>query len=244
MSDSSSLASLLERLGSSDRSEQRRACDEAAVRITAEPALRDSLRETLRAPNPLARFAAAFVLFHAERPTLRLLPSLLEALELGDGDARWQAVQMLAVLGRLHGEVLPVLLAEARASASPVRRRMSLFALRELAPERNETGDVFLAAVDDADGHVRRAALSSFAKLSDPGRVLVERALDLARGADPDPRMARIAAVILPDLIRFHPELRADAARLLDSLERASDPSLARAALAARQRLLEAPPAP
>jgi len=59
----------------------------------------------------------------------------------------------------------------------------------------------------------------------------------LARGDDPDPRMARIAAVILPDLIRFHPELRAGAAELLDSLEHAADPSLARAAFAARQRL-------
>jgi hypothetical protein len=43
--------------------------------------------------------------------------------------------------------------------------------------------------------------------------------------------------VILPDLIRFHPELHADAAQLLDSLERAGDPSLARAAFTARQRL-------
>jgi HEAT repeat protein len=244
MSDSSSLAALVGRLGSADRAEQRRACDEAAARIAAEPALRDALRETLRAPDPLARFAAAFVLFHSERPTLRLLPALLESLELADGDARWQAASMLAALGRLHGEVFPVLLAEARGTSSPVRRRMSLFALRELAPERSETSLVFLAAVDDADGHVRRAALSCFAKLSDPPRALAERALALARGSDPDPRMARIATVILPDLIRFHPDLRADAAELLDSLERASDPSLARAANAARQRLTGAPPAP
>lgn len=242
--DSSSVAALLERLGSADRAERRRACDEAGARISSEPALRDALRESLRAPSPLARFAASFVLFHAERPTLRLLPALLEALELADGDARWQAAQMLATLGRLHGEVLPVLLAEARSARSAVRRRMSLFALRELAPERSETGEAFLAALDDADGHVRRAALSCFAKLGDPGRALAERALALARGGDPDPRMARIATVILPDLIRFHPDLRAEAAELLGSLERAGDPSLARAALAARQRLSEAPPAP
>jgi len=121
---------------------------------------------------------------------------------------------------------------------------MALYALRELAPERAETGDVFLAALADQDGHVRRAALSCFAKLSDPARPLAERALALAAGADPDPRMARIATVILPDLIRFHPELHADAAQLLDSLERASDPSLARAAFAARQRLSAAPATP
>jgi len=244
MSDSNGAADLLARLASADRVEQRLACDEAARRVTKEPGLRDALRELLRDPRPLARFGAAFVLFHAERPGLRLLPALLESLELADGDVRWQAAQMLAALGRLHGEVLPVLLAEARSAASASRRRMALYVLRELAPERAETGEVLLAALGDSDPHVRRAALSCFAKLSDPARPLAERALELAGGADPDPRLARIAAVILPDLVRFHPDLRADAAQLLHALEGASDPALARAASAARQRLGEAPPTP
>jgi len=230
-------AALLDRLAAADRAESRRAAGEALQRISAEPALRDALREGLAAGAPAARFAAAWVLFHAERPTLRLLPALLDALELADGDVRWQAVQMLAVLGRLHGEVLPVLLAEARGAAAPLRRRMALYALRELAPEREETSAVLLAALADADGHVRRAALSCFAKLRDPPRELAVRALELAQGADPDPRMARIAAVVLPDLVRAHPELRGEVERALGALEHAADPSLARAALAARQRL-------
>jgi hypothetical protein len=114
---------------------------------------------------------------------------------------------------------------------------MSLYALRELAPERPETGEVLLGALADEDGAVRRAALSCFAKLSDPAHALAERALALAGGSDPDPRMARIATVILPDLVLFHPDLRAEASDLLDALERAPDPSLARAALVARERL-------
>jgi HEAT repeat protein len=244
VTEPSAFTALVARLASPDRAEQRRACDEAATRVTQEPGLRDALRDLLRDERPLARFAAAFVLFHTERPSLRLLPALLESLELADGDARWQAAQMLAALGRMHGEVLPVLLSDARSAESAVRRRMALYALRELAPERSETADVFLGALDDGDGHVRRAALSCFAKLSDPPRALADRALALARGSDPDPRMARIAAVILPDLVRFHPELRADAAALLDALERADDPSLARAAFAARQRLDGAPTSP
>jgi len=243
VSDAGPFAALLARLGSTDRAEQRRACDEAAERLPKEPGLRDALRDALSDPRPGARFAAAFVLFHVERPGLRLLAPLLESLELGDGDARWQAAQMLAALGRMHGEVLPVLLAESRGAASPRRRRMALYALRELAPERSETADAFLSALGDADGAVRRAALSCFAKLSDPPRALAEAALELARGGDPDPRMARIAAVVLPDLVRFHDQLRAPAAALLDSLERAADPALARAAFAARQRLA-APSAP
>lgn len=228
---------LLARLTSADRAEVRRACDEARERIGAEPALHDAVRELLRAPRPLTRFAAAFVLFHSERPSLRILPALLGSLDLADGDLRWQAVEMLAALGRMQNEVLPVLLADARGAASPQRRRMSLYALRELAPERPETGEVLLNALADADGAVRRAALSCFAKLSDPPHALAERALALARGGDPDPRMARIATVVLPALVRFHPDLRAPAAELLDALGRAEDPSLARAAVAARERL-------
>jgi HEAT repeat protein len=234
---SAPFADLLARLASSDRADRRRACDEALERIAREPGLRDALREALQTGSASARFAVAFVLFHAERPTLRLLPALLDALEQADGDVRWQATQMLATLGRLHGEVLPVLLAEARGAAAPLRRRMALYALRELAPEREETAAVLLDALDDGDGHVRRAALSCFAKLSDPPRALADRALALAGGADPDPRMARIATVILPDLVRHHAELRAETDMLLDALEHAADPSLARAAQAARLRL-------
>jgi hypothetical protein len=86
---------------------------------------------------------------------------------------------------------------------------------------------------------VRRAALSCFAKLTDPDRSLAVRALELARGADPDPRMARIATVVLPGLAGFHPDLREEIAAALDALERADDPALVRGAQVARKRLAD-----
>lgn len=235
----SASAELLVRIGASERAAQRRACDEALERVRSDVELRDALRELLRGPNPLARFGAAWVLFQSERPTLRLLPALLDALELSDGDLRWQAAQMLAALGRLQPEVISVLWHEAGSAAAPARRRMALFTLRELAPERPETAAVFLQALDDADGDVRRAALACFAKLGEPSRELAERALALACGADPDPRMARIAAVVLPELAKHHPDLTAPFVRALQELEHAPDPSLARAAQAARARLAD-----
>jgi HEAT repeat protein len=128
---------------------------------------------------------------------------------------------------------------DAGAAESPTRRRMAIFVLRELAPERLETGAVFLRALEDPDDDVRRAALSCFAKLTDPDEALAERALALARGADPDPRMARIATVVLPDLARFHPRLRGEIASALDALAGSPDPSLVRGARAARQRLAQ-----
>ncbi len=228
---------LLERMASTNRATQRGACDEARERLRKEPDLRDSLRALLLAENRIARFSAVWVLFHSERPTLRLLPALLDALELVDGDLRWQAAQMLTTLGRLTPEVLPVVLQQANAAESAVRRRMAMFVLRELAPERAETGAVYLRALEDPDADVRRAALSCFAKLSDPEPELARRALELARGADPDPRMARIATVVLPDLARYHPELRAEIDVALGELASSPDPSLVRGAQAARQRL-------
>jgi len=225
-------------MGSPDRAVQRSACDEALARLRIEPGLRDGLHRLLRGENPLARFSAAWVLFQAERPTLRLLPALLEALELPDGDLRWQAAQMLTALGRLQSEVLPVLLHDASAAGSATRRRMAIFVLRELAPERAETGAVYLRALEDVDGDVRRAALSCFAKLTDPDREVALRTLALARGGDPeDPRMARIAAVVLPGLASFHPELRNEIEAALGELERSSDPALVRGARLARERL-------
>ena len=235
----SASAELLARIGASDRAAQRAACDEALARVRGDAALRDALRTLVREGSPLARFGAAWVLFQSERPTLRLLPALLDALELADGDLRWQAAQMLAALGRMQPEVLPVLWHEAREAAAPARRRMALFTLRELAPERPETAAVFLQALDDADADVRRASLACFAKLGEPQRALAERALALARGADPDPRMARIATVVLPALARHHPDLQPEIARALAELEHAADPSVARAAQAARTRLAD-----
>lgn len=224
------------RLGSRDREVQRRACDQALERLRGEPDLRLELLHVLRKGNAHARFGAAFVLFSAEGPALRLLPALLDALELEDGDLRWSAAHMLAVVGRAKGEVLPLVLHEAARSPSPTRRRMALYVLRELAPEREETARVLLDALGDRDADVRRAALTSLAKLQEPPPACLERALELL--ADPaDPRQRRIAAVVLPELARRTP---AAAASARTSLERAAadpDPSLARAAAHALRRL-------
>lgn len=231
-----SVGELLERLAAPERATRRAACEEAVARLPGEPALRDAVHRLLLDGEPTARFAAAFVSFHAERPTLRLLPALLGALELEDGDARWSAVQMLTDLGRLQPEVLPVLLHEARSAAHVRRRRMGIYALRELAAEHGDTEVVFLAALEDDDAEVRRAALSSIGKLAEPGRNCLERVVAIAR-EDRDPRMRRIASVLLPELTQHHPEAQPGVRALLGDLATGTDPMLARVAVAARARL-------
>ncbi len=229
-------AELLEYLDSEDRGAQRLACDTLAARVRDRPELRDALLSRLRDDSRLVRFTAAFVLFHAERPTLRLLPALLDALEIADGDIRWQATQMLAALGRMQGEVFPVLLHEAQDAQSSLRRRMALYALRELAPERPDTAVACAAALNDPARDVRRAALTCFGKLSAPGRESLDGVLAIACD-DPDPRMRGLAAVVLPGLVRIHPDARPEVSEIIRNLSRSDDPSLARAAATAAARL-------
>ena len=223
-------------MGSRKRATQRLACEAAVARFAKEPGLRTELHQLLRGGSQRARFAAAFVLFQVERPTLRLLPTLLDALELDDGDVRWSATHMLSALGRLQSEVLPVLLHEARKAESPLRRRMALYCLRELAPEGAETEAALLDALTDRDAEVRRAALSSLGKLREPDRACVDRVLE-SLAEDADPRMRRIAAVLVPGLLRHHPDAGAQARTALERAAHSEDRVLARCAHSALARV-------
>jgi HEAT repeat protein len=230
------VSDLLEQLGSTERALQRAARDEASARLQREPGFRETLYRLLIKGSPRARFSAAYVLFHEDRPTLRLLPTLLDLLELEDGDLRWTTANMLATLGRMQAEVYPVLLHESLRAEAPQRRRMALHVLRELAPERVETKEAFLSALKDRDSGVRRAALSSLAKLTDPDHACLNQALELARSGR-DPTLQRIAVVVLPDLVAHHPEARDAVAALLEEHGNSDDLSLARTAQAAKDRL-------
>jgi hypothetical protein len=241
--EAESRAELLQRLASELRPEQRAACEDAVVRLRRDRALRDALRDLLRSGAPHARFAAAWVLFRAEAPTLRLLAPLLDALELADGDRRWEATQMLAALGRLHAEVYPVLVHEARAAPSPRRRRMALYALREFAPERPETEQVFGEALRDASAQVRRAAFASCTKLAELGDGWVERALAILE-SDGDPAMRALAPLVLARIAELRADARARVHSVLQHLAAGPDADLARAAELAQRRLARIPSKP
>lgn len=226
---------LFARLGSDCRATQRNASQELLRRIPADAALRDRLRELLRKGSPRARFAAAFVLAHAERPSLRLLPALLDSLELPDGDLRWQAAHLLADLARLHGEATSVVLHEARCAPSPLRRRMAIYLLREIAPEREESVRICLEALADPDPEIRHAALTCFGKLHAIDGPAFDRIVDVAR-SHTDVRMRRIATAVLPQLVRILPEREPDVRAVARELANSDDPSIARAARAIESR--------
>jgi hypothetical protein len=165
-----------------------------------------------------------------------LLPALLGALELKDGDVRWSATHLITTLGQLYSEVRPVLQHEARSAANPLRRRMAIYTVRELAGDDPETLKSVLAAIDAPDGELRRAALSSLAKLTFVDKAVLDRVISIVR-SDPDPRMRRIGTVLLPELARNCPEGKGSIEELLRELETSDDPGLVQAAHTASRRL-------
>jgi hypothetical protein len=203
--------------------------------VRRDPGLNAALVDLLRGGKPHERFAAAWILFRARRPNLRLLPALLDALELADGDRRWEAAQMLVQLGRIDASVAVVLQHEIAQARAPERRRMAIFALRELAPEDAQTRRALLQALDDPDAAVSRASLASLVKLDDPDRACLERTLAIL-GGDGDLRTRQLASAVAMQLLERHPDARETVRSALEAALRGPE-SLARAARLALARL-------
>jgi HEAT repeat protein len=216
-----------------------RAASDALVAIArSRGSVDEALRRALHSNEPTRRFGAAFTAARLEPPSPRLLPALVEALASGDGDVRWAAARLLVEAGRLHGEVLPLLVGLARAGENAVVRRMATFALRELAPDRPEAALVLLAAASDPDLHVRRAATTAMAALLDPPRAVAAHLLAALRD-DPDAATRRLAALALGEIGAANPAaVPEDTAEHLTAVSaRAEDPDLVRAVERALLRL-------
>lgn len=208
-----------------------RAASEALVAIaTRSGGVEVALREALHSDLPSRRWAAAFTLARIEPPGPGLLPPLVEALGSADGDVRWAATRLLVDTGRLHGEVLPLLVAMVRSGERPVQRRMATFALRELAPDRSETAEALLEATRDTDLQVRRAAFTALASLISPPPGVVGRLLEALR-EDGDIASRRLAALSLGEIGRGDPRAISPEAihQLRDQEQRCRDPDLRRA---------------
>jgi HEAT repeat protein len=216
-----------------------RAASDALVAIGRRSGgVEEALRRALGSAEPAQRFGAAFTAARLDPPGPRLLPPLVEALASSDGDVRWSAARLLVEAGRVHGEVLPLLVGLARAGENAVVRRMATFALRELAPERPEAAEVLLQAASDPDLHVRRAATTAMASLLEPPLRVAEQLLAALR-SDPDAATRRLAALALGEIGAGSPEaLPAGAtAELEAACRRDEDPDLHRAVERALARL-------
>jgi HEAT repeat protein len=160
----------------------------AALRRRATPAAPPSSERSRRAH-------AALALARLEPPEPGLLPALVEALGARDGDLRWSAARVLVDMGRLHPELVGVLIGLVRGAEDAAARRMSAFALRELAPDHPETARALVEATSDDDRHVRRAAVTALAGLLDAPPEVEARLATLR--SDADPTLARLAGLAL-----------------------------------------------
>ncbi len=216
-----------------------RAASRALTRLGQQhDAVRPVLRGALRSGPVSGRWMAAFTLARLAPPEPALLPALVEALASEDGDVRWSAARLLVESGRLHGEVLPLLLQLAcRDERAPVRR-MAGHCLRELAPDHPAVARALLESSQDADPVVRRAAYTAMTSLLAPPAEVIDRLAE-AVAHESNPAGRRTAAIVLGELGAARSE--ALPAPALESLRRAcqgpGDAGLRRVAARVLERL-------
>jgi HEAT repeat protein len=216
-----------------------RAASDALVAIARQSGgVDEAIRNALHSDEPPRRWGAAFTAARLDPPGPRLLPALVEALSSPDGDVRWTAARLLVEAGRVHGEVLPLLIGLGRRGENPVVRRMATYALRELAPDRPEAAAVLLEGASDQDLHVRRAATTAMASLIEPPGTIGTHLLTALR-EDPDAATRRLAALALGEIGSGHPQCVPPDTRgqLEAAASRAEDPDLKRAIERALSRL-------
>lgn len=227
---------LVDALGDPMRSVFRAASD-ALARLSRQHDVVGALRGALHEGPARQRTAAALTLARIEPPDVRLLPSLVAGLDLDDGKLRWSALKILVETGRLHGEVLPVLVGLAKSDPSPVVRRMACHGLRELGRDAPAAALALLEATADPDLRARRAAYAALSSQLDPPPAVLER-LVAALSEESDGACRRIATVALAEIGARLPGGLDPAARqaLVRARDGAEDPDLRRGAARALER--------
>jgi len=232
-------------LGDSEKAVARAASDALVEIGTRGGGVDHAVREALHSDAPSRRWGAAFTAARLEPPAPRLLPPLVEAMASVDGDVRWAATRVIVEIGRMHREVLPLLVTMVRSTEAAVVRRMATFALRELAPDRLEAAQALLDATRDTDLQVRRAAFTAMASLTAPPPAVATRLLEAVRGDD-DAASRRLAALALGEIGSAASQAISPEAirQLRDTEHRCEDPDLRRALQRALARIPHQDPAP
>jgi HEAT repeat protein len=194
--------------------------------------LRSALERALGGDDARLRWGAAYTLAAAGALTRGLWPAVRETLALEDGDQRWAAAEITCRLVTAH----PGMSDEVRGALgddNPVLRKMALYCLRDLGV--SDLSRVAYQSLPDPEPGVRLAALSALARARPEGADAATCAEAASRLVveDPDAGVRRAAAATLGMLGVSSDVVTAALARAVAS----DDPSLARAAAGARDRL-------
>jgi HEAT repeat protein len=230
------LEALIENLCFPGKSVQRHAADALAVAAARNPAVVARLTAMLDAPQPRARWVAAYALGRIEGALdLRACAALLDAFADDDGDVRWAALELLVRLGRRYRDAIRERLLMAQQNAAVNRRKMSIYALRDLAIFDGAAVSAVCAACAGADTQVTLAALSFLKEAGADGRAVVDAVVACLESSR-DPGVRRAAAFTL-GYLGDHSQ------RVLSALDEAAntadDASLSKTARRSLDRLKE-----
>jgi HEAT repeat protein len=195
--DDGVLDALVENLAAPSKAVQRHAAGAIAAAGVRNPGILPRLIALLEAPQPDTRWAAAYALGLIDGALdLRACAPLLEALSNPDGDLRWASLELLVRLGRIHPGPIREQLLASLLDADANRRKMSLYALRDLGMRDPAVVAAACGACAGADAQVRLAALSL---LKQAGACGSEAATAVAAclAPDADPGVRRAAAFTL-----------------------------------------------
>jgi HEAT repeat protein len=214
---------------------QRRAADLLSqVEAGARTEVVSRLRTAIVSDNPRLRWGATYALGRLGIVEPAMIGPLLEALGQQDGDQRWAAVDLLIACACSHPELVKSTLLDAAADPEPERRKMALYALRNVAPASPDVHQATLRGLRDPAVGVRFAALSALARLEPIPPEASALVLALCRG-DPDAGLKRAALCTLGQVGCRVSDVEAALAAAATS----DDPAMRRAAQVARRRLGE-----
>lgn len=198
-------------LAHASRTVRRRAAGALASAVGAGDIDAESAEALLDDADPATRWGAAFALHRAGKPGPRVIDVALETFGNDSGDLRWAASTVLAAAAAREPRLLTRLRALAR-EGSPSTRKMALLCLADCG-ERDAS--FFASALDDADTHVRLAAVTVLGRLGQAGQGGqdgkdgdaddVRSALARVAASDSAATVQRAAAAVLLRLGRARP---------------------------------------
>jgi HEAT repeat protein len=224
---------LVDALASPEKAIQRLAADLLPrVAPEARPAAIAGLRAALASDDANWRWGAAYALGRLGLAEPAMIAPLLEVLGDRDGDRHWAASQVLGLCARTHRDLVVAALLAAADDGEPVRRKMALYTLRDVAPSEGAVHAATLRGLGDPAVGVRFAALAALIRLEPIPAEACSVVLTLTRD-DPDDGLRRAALCALGDVGRGV----SAAESAIAAAEASDEPLLRRAGSIARRRL-------
>jgi HEAT repeat protein len=198
MKDDDGFRALIDDLESSDKPVIRAAVD-ALISLAADSAdLQNTLGRLLLDTRRKNRWPAAYVLAHLPQPSSQTIQILLDGLDHPEPDIRWAIGLLLVRLGKAEQRIVDSLLELCRKGSS-AQKRMAVYSVRNLNLNDENSLEILLALLHDADPTVRVAVVTSLKDRSQMDSAARHKILRVFSD-DPDVRVRNAAAITLAQL--------------------------------------------